>query len=633
MKYYCEISVKKSYLKFVINNIFTILVVFFYSQLPLIAKAQSLEESKINEIAYSPEWDSLLHYSRKDEFLNQDSTKVNRESFIDGKKFFLAENGKNQPVEELKATIVRFRESDKEVICRFPARFEYLKDKFNLPGDLSQCTEMTEWLNALAPKTLSIIYADSFLNNPASLFGHTFIKLNSENGTPLIDYIVQYHAAVGKEPGLVFAMKGVFGGYNGYFQIAPYYESITKYNDYEQRDIWEYKLNLTESEIHTLLLHLWELREVAIDYFYFDENCSYHILSLLKVARPSLRLYDDLLSWIIPLDTLKAILKNDDILSDVIYRPSRSSKLIAREKELTGSEVKLAKEIAKEGVGKYKQELKELDEPSQAKVLEASGDFFEYLRLRKQSSANLLEILSERSKLPQRDKPFAVTTPEVKPDQAHDSRRFATERGFHSKRGVFIAGEIRPAYHDLLDISESFPAGSAIEVGKTKFRWMQSRGVELNKLSLVKINSYTPDTAFISKYSWDLGVQVQESELARAGKTSSFDLGFGKSFAIGSQKNLLSVLPRIKYEAGGGADEIAPGLSLTLIFQLSEKFRVRLQHENYYIASGRNELQYSTEISAFYPFFDDSGITFRAIREMPFGERGTLGMTGWQWYF
>ena len=37
-----------------------------------------------------------------------------------------------------------------------------------------------------------------------------------------------------------------------------------------------------------MLKHLWELQGIAFDYYYFDENCSWQLLGLLEVARPSL---------------------------------------------------------------------------------------------------------------------------------------------------------------------------------------------------------------------------------------------------------------------------------------------------------------------------------------------------------
>jgi hypothetical protein len=49
-------------------------------------------------------------------------------------------------------------------------------------------------------------------------------------------------------------------------------------------------LDLTPVEIDRLLRHAWELQGIYARYFFFDENCSFNLLYLLDVARPSLRL-------------------------------------------------------------------------------------------------------------------------------------------------------------------------------------------------------------------------------------------------------------------------------------------------------------------------------------------------------
>ena len=70
----------------------------------------------------------------------------------------------------------------------------------------------------------------------------------------------------------------------------PYYRKVREYNDIESRDIWEYKLKLSEEEVSRVLLHLWEMQRAEFDYYFLDENCSYQLLSLLDVAREDLHL-------------------------------------------------------------------------------------------------------------------------------------------------------------------------------------------------------------------------------------------------------------------------------------------------------------------------------------------------------
>ncbi len=55
----------------------------------------------------------------------------------------------------------------------------------------------------------------------------------------------------------------------------------------EQRDLWEYRTNLTEAEVRRMTLHILEMQGIYTDYYFLDENCSYDLLFLLEAARPS----------------------------------------------------------------------------------------------------------------------------------------------------------------------------------------------------------------------------------------------------------------------------------------------------------------------------------------------------------
>ena len=164
------------------------------------------------------------------------------------------------------------------------------------------------------------------MNNPASMFGHTFINIETENRSRLLSHAVNYSAFTTETNGLVFALKGLSGFYKGYFSILPYYEKVQEYSDINQRDIWEYRLNFTQAEVKKMVMHIWELQEIYAYYYFFDENCSYHILFLLEAARPGLHLTDQPNWWVIPIDTVRA-LQDAGVIESAEYRPSRATKI------------------------------------------------------------------------------------------------------------------------------------------------------------------------------------------------------------------------------------------------------------------------------------------------------------------
>src|SRR3989442_796145 len=76
-----------------------------------------------------------------------------------------------------------------------------------------------------------------------------------------------------------------------------------------------------------MLMHAWELGNAYFDYFFFKENCSYHILSLLEVADPRLHLTDQFVAWTVPADTVRVVTQYRDLVADIAYRPSRSTQI------------------------------------------------------------------------------------------------------------------------------------------------------------------------------------------------------------------------------------------------------------------------------------------------------------------
>src|SRR5262249_25841967 len=153
-------------------------------------------------------------------------------------------------------------------------------------------------------------FPEAYLNNPPSMFGHTLLRIDA--GPPgarkdLLAYGVNFSADTGDDGGVNFAWKGILGYYHGRFGIHPYYDIVKQYGDWESRDIWEYELILDPDTVGLLVAHLWELRGVSSDYYFFNENCSSQLLALLEAARPDLQLRARVRPWVIPADTVRAV--------------------------------------------------------------------------------------------------------------------------------------------------------------------------------------------------------------------------------------------------------------------------------------------------------------------------------------
>lgn len=247
--------------------------------------------------------------------------------------------------------------------------------------------------------------ASFYLNNPASLFGHNLLKIGSKNTTrsEILDYAINFAANNSPDDSaLAYTVKGLMGGYPGVFSIFPYYYKINEYNDMESRDLWEYELNFDEEPSRRIASHVWELGSTYFDYFFFDENCSYHLLSLIEIGNPELRLRDKFNLYTIPSDTVKLILEREGLVRKKTYRPSLSSKLEQKLFNLDEEERKKVFEYLN-GNLQLNQILESGDGQRQAYMLDTILDSKRYQQTLKKYTPEQEEkyrnVLIERSKI------------------------------------------------------------------------------------------------------------------------------------------------------------------------------------------------------------------------------------------
>ena len=518
---------------------------FAYLQ-TLLKKAQHLQ------LAEQREWHILLHYQPSgDGYISE----------VDDPNFFNAYNGKTEPQAELEATLKAFftpnfqqNRQNQHPQCAFIARYHWLKAQLNFePMRLppQPCSRFDEWFAQLKPAGLSLIFPAAYLNNPSSMFGHTLLRIdqaNQDEQTRLLAYAINYTAATEEKNGLVFAIKGLTGGYPGVFSILPYYEKVKEYNDLENRDTWEYQLNFTPAEIRRLLWHVWELNKIYFEYYFFDENCAYHLLTLLEAARPTLDLREQLLPWVIPGDTVRVVVKTPGLLKKAVFRPASATVLRHHLSQLPpkqqdwvlaladskskipipqsassmtskGKEGKNGKipSFEKGGVGGIlnsggsgeilnSSALGTLDIATRSKILETAYDYLYYQHNKteqsdRQSAQQLRQLLIARSQLPTTTTFSELKTP-PRPDQGHSSFRLSVGLGYDGQ-SIYQSLHLRPAYHDLLDPQVGYVQGAQINFLDLSLRHeIDSFGLKLDNFKVIDIISLSPRNRFFQPLSW-----------------------------------------------------------------------------------------------------------------------------------
>jgi len=508
-----------------------------------------IHQARQLRLADSGEWHKLLHYKQRSDGLGVVSQ-------ADSDNFFNAIDGKYNAEDELEATLAAFFSSLQETDtqqnpqCAFIARYHWLKSKLNFdPRRLPEqsCNRFERWYQAINPAQITLIFPAAYLNNPSSMFGHTLLRVDmphQDERTRLISYAINYAAETAETNGVIFAVKGLTGGYPGYFSIMPYYEKVKEYSDLENRDIWEYQLNFTPAEIRRLLEHAWELGPVRFDYYFFDENCSYQLLTLLDVARPGANLSDRFQGWAIPSDTVREVLREKDILKKAVYRPSSLTLLRHRLQQLNETEQEMALELSQGKLPLDHPALTALPDKRKALVLESAYDYLQYQFNtgkweRNTAAKRSLALLRARSRVPVQNTTPPLPTPGYRPDEGHDTARLALYQGTEDGEAITDL-YLRPAYHDLMDADAGYQSGAQINFFDFHFRHRyEQNSTVLESFTLVDIVSLTPRNRFFAPTSWRISTGLERFGLPQTqDRPLVFSVrgGGGPSYRLGSNQ-------------------------------------------------------------------------------------------------
>jgi hypothetical protein len=483
-------------------------------------------------------WHLLLHY--------RSAIAGGYESEADEAGFFLAPNGKTDPKAELEATLARFFSTEpvgrsrQPARCAFIARYHWLKraldiDEARLPA--VRCERFQAWFAELNPASITVIFPSAYMNNPSSMFGHLLLRVDQKGQTEqtrILAYTINYSADVTTDNGIVFAVLGVAGGFTGYFSTHPYYVKAREYGDFENRDIWEYRLNLDHEQVERLLMHAWEMGNASFDYFFFKENCAYHILSLLDVADPGLHLTDRFRLYTLPSEGIRAIAEKPGLVKETVFRPARSTQIRRGRQALSGAEENWLGKIIADPSAAQSEPFIRMPPERQARVLDVASDYLLYRAATDESNASFHRernkaVLIARSKL--KVPPVSVPVAPVSgpPEQGHDIMRAGFGAGW--RQGEFFNEvNFRLAFHELLDPEYGYTPDAQIEaLGVALRHYPRSDHTRLERFTLVNILSLSPMDALFKSPSWKVstGLETIRHKSCRFCRIGNFKGGIG----------------------------------------------------------------------------------------------------------
>lgn len=434
-------------------------------------------------------------------------------SEIENETFFLAKDGKRDAAAELEATIkALYNEKeldDNATACLFPARKHWLKQKLhlqNLPE--VECKDFDFLLQRMDPKSVSLIFPFMQGSSPSSMFGHTFLRIDSNSKPRMLSYAFNYGSQRDKSDNkLTYMYKGFFGGYRGVYSLLPYYEKIKEYRDIEERDVWEYNLNFTKEETYQMIRHIWEVEPNYSWYYFFTQNCSYKMLWIMESARENLDLQKYFAFHVIPSETIRATV-DEGLVKEYHYIPARSTKLKAYESRLQERDIQDVFDLSQDKI-EPNLYLQNKNSTLQRKrfVLEASSEFVEYDYQKKDINTTIYKnrlhkILMARASLGQGE---SIEPPlPVNPIKSHRSFKVSAALGSRNAEAIGFIG-IRPANHAITDFDTGYLPGAQVEFMDLLFSYQKSK-VNVEKATIISVAALTPKTKFFKPNSYRFAI-------------------------------------------------------------------------------------------------------------------------------
>ena len=595
-------------------------------------------------LARARTWEVLLHYKPAGSGIK---------SLVDDPRFFNAPNGSRDPEAELFATLESFfrtdvKEDEEHPQCRFIARYTWLNEQLRFdPARLpkASCAKFDKALAAVNPRSVVLVFPNTLLNLPSSMFGHTLLRINTAYQSDLLSHAVNYAAITGDSLGLFYVFKGIFGFYHGRYSNLPYYEKVQEYSDLEYRDIWEYHLNLTPDEAYRVFLHIWEMKEFYANYYFFDQNCSFNLLFLIEAGRPSLRLTDEFYGkwrfWVIPVDTVRAAQKFG-IIDRVTYRPSRATKILRIASGMDAGLKDMTFEVV-DGKRTPSSVLSaNLPLEEKREVLDLSTELSQYRATtrkleREQYQKQFLDILAARSTLgtPPED-PYPIQTP-TPPDQGHLSARVRTGGGYRSD-SWFGEFEWRAAYHDITDLDEGYVRGAQINFMEFSFRYyFDDEKLRLHRWRVVDILSLSPWNGIFKPVSWKVNAGVEEMTLADGGDhpVPRLNAGGGLSTAIGGT-GIAYLLAETDLLASTRLEQdYALGFGGTggIMVNITRDWKVNLWLQGLYYGMGDQHQSVTAALQQNLRFTTNTSLSLDALRERTYNHYRTDVTARMNWYY
>lgn len=516
------------------------IVIVFYLLLSNLANAQHI---KLREVSQSRTWQKLLHIE-------------NGKSDISNTDFYHSDISADFPYQELRATLASITSNpmlgNQTYRCKFPARVYFLAQfQLTTPVTANECPYLFKWFGA-DDFGISLIFADGYLGNPASFYGHMIIKFESASvSEDFFSNSLNFGAKVpDDENPVMYILKGLFGGYTSRYTSNYFYRHNINYNEIELRDLWKYRLELDQYHKYLLAFHLWELLGTTYTYYFTNRNCAYEIAKALEVITDQ-----DLMSsshpFVLPIsvfkNTMVSTVNGRKLIEKFDYMPSRQTRMQTLYSQLSTTQ----KTLFHTYLDSSEQQLfNEYSVTDQITTLNALYDYIVFV-LTQISVDNTTEqthwqkmkkdvqimriLLPPNTAVPAS---FSIQTkvknqPKAIPHSGHNPSLTRVTAG-QSHDANFMELTLRPAFYDLYSTGGGMLPNSALSMGQLSVRGF-TNDIELSYLNFITIETYPTNRTglpYDQNLAWKLNVGINRDYLTSTEQKLTWFAEFGVGKAL-----------------------------------------------------------------------------------------------------
>jgi hypothetical protein len=532
---------------------FLVLLVLIY---PPILFSNTID---LEELSKDRTWLHLLHF---DNYASKSS--------IVSKEFFVSPNGMTDSYSELLATIEAYNNHPLKTICKYPARTTWLNEKLKLKNfkkNFDNCKSLHKRLKLLDIDSISLVFVSGYMKNPASTFGHTFLKLNKKSDVnKLLDTTLSFGAIVpDNENIMVYIFKGIFGFYDATYSDKYFFTHDMAYTKTELRDMWEYKLNLPKEKVTFLLLHIFEISNKQFQYYFFKKNCAYEITKLVELI-----LEEDIVSsktaWYAPVEPFISLSKTDYI-RDILYHPSRETKIYKYYKILSNNQKQLVSRLISSQLNFKSDYFLKSNKKDKTIALDFLLRYYKYKLVITQNKDKVKKlknkVLLKRFDYPPTKEEFIFKqTNTIPPDKNSPPMNISLLGAYSSQKSYYPIVGLN--LFSMSSIGRNSLNGDELVVLDSYFAY-KNNDAFINNIDLIRVKKFSknilPFESF--KYSWEVQIGMRNNfddslnsydYFAEGGMGGSW---FFKNFftfamadlALHSNKNYIRFMPKIGFRS------------------------------------------------------------------------------------